>query len=556
MKYSVHIGAFFLLAGLVCVSVIKHIYLPFTPDNAVHLFAARTILENGSLYPFFFETNPPLFPYLTVLPVVIADALGSSAIVIYRVVTYLGSALALFLAMREIRGFKFAAGHVQLLIIVLFWATLLIGLQGFGFGQRDHLVGVFFFPYVAGLAVRLHAPRLTATGARALSIPAAVLAAVAIAIKPHFIFIWIFGELAAMVRTRHWRSLFSLGNILIAGLGAAYIGAALVLEPYYFSDILPMLRQTYGAIGHDMSSFAILFWIATTVFQVVALFIHARASSGAFWSERVSMAAAFLVASQGAFLGYALQAHFPYQMWPYYMLSGASLVLFLLPGEDQAALDMSSHRQMAGAAAICFFLAIVATPAWIWQEAAKSRGQNIDYDALWSEHNPHLQTQIDAINGHTETGTYYIFTTNVSSVFPATLYTSANWKFRYPTLWPLPAIANAQRLSAGHVPEGLRHAEATLMSQMVEDFRAYRPDLVLVDISPQKSFFSEDQDGLKAIDYLAWFNRSSDFRDVFSQYIPCGSFITFAKQEFAIYLKRSGPAQTRQDCLLREAGEK
>lgn len=551
MKYSVHIGAFILLAALVCISVVKHIYLPFTPDNAVHIFAARTILENGSLYPFFFETNPPLFPYLTILPVVIADALGSSAMLVYRVMTYLGSALTLYLAIREVRGFRLASGRVQLLIIVLFWATLLIGLQGFGFGQRDHLVGVFFFPYVANLASRLHAPQ-----GRSLSAPAAILAAFSIAIKPQFIFIWFFGEVVFMIRARDWRPMFSRGNVLIAGMGAAYIGAALVVEPYYFSDILPMLRQTYGTIGRDVSSFALQFWAVSTFVQIVALRMHAKASASGIWSERFCIAAAFLVASQGAFIGYVLQTHFAYQLWPYFMLSSAALVLFLLPGEDQAAPDTSSYRQMTGAVVVCFFLAIVATPGWIWQEAARSRGQSIDYDALWSEHNPHLQTQIDTINSHTETGTYYIFTTNVSSVFPATLYTSANWKFRYLTLWPLPAIANAQRLSARHVPEDLRHAEATMMSQMVEDFRAYRPDLVLVDISPQKSFFSPDQDGLRTFDYLAWFNRSSAFQDVFSQYIPCGSFITFARQEFAIYLKNSSATHTGQECVLRDAGEK
>lgn len=528
-----------LLALMFAASSLKHLFFPFNHDNAVHIHAARTILENGSLYRHFFETNPPLFPWLTLLPTLAGDVSGVSVFFFYRAMIYLVAAGALVLVALDLKRLGVTSARSGMTAILLFWAALLIGLQNYDFGQRDHLIAVLVFPFTINLAVRLQS---TQTGR--LTVPVALLLAIGIAIKPQFIFIWMLGESAVMLRHRSMRSVISLPNLLVVLLGGSYIAAVLVLEPAYFSDIMPLLRQTYGTFKNPLSQSTVFIWLSFTLLQLIVLRALSGGRDPSVRTASLALATACLVTAQGGFLGYLVQAHFPYQLWPFIILSCASLAALLLPMVS----EVRSTRAVRAAVAVSFLGVIAATPSWVWpQTIAVARGHTT-MQQVRAKQFPALQSRIDLINRYAAGDSFYVFSTNVSAVFPVALYADAEWSHRYHTLWPLPALAISEiSLSSTETQDA---AIELVVKQVTEDFANNSPALVLVDVSETKSFFPVVKGKNHSFDYLDFFQRSDAFHTLFSAYTPCGSVPTPSGRVFEVYLGRNVSDDLKADCSL------
>lgn len=554
MKLVSSLATITLLAALFALTALKHLFVPFNHDNAVHIHAAETILEKGSLYAHMFETNPPLFPWLTTLPVMLAEAQDGSAFFYYRLMIYIVAALVLLVIAREFKWFGGYTGRFGVAAILSFWAALLIGLQVYDFGQRDHLIGILVFPYVVNLAARLHNPE-----ARKMPIHVGVLLALGIAIKPYFIGIWVLGEIAVVLRGGAKHVIANAGNLTLAAMGATYLAAVQYFEPAFFSEIVPMIRATYGAFGYPLQPGDIFVWASFTVMQIIALWVHAGRADKETRSIRLSLSGAFFIASQGAFIGFAVQSHFPYQLWPFIMLSCAPVVLLFIPAGSGARdlADQLIHRIDARrtrhlgpslAMAVSLVMVGVATPSWVWPETIRTARHETSAPIVRARHFPGLQKQVDIIDRYAPGGSFYTFSTNVSAVFPAVHYSSAEWKHRYHTLWPLPAVAWVEALSAATGSRDPLPIATRVLDQVTEDFERHPPTLVLVDVSPEKSFFPPDRDRKRSFDYLGFFNRSDTFRQVFSGYVPCGSFRTSANRVFAIYLEKRSAGDKLGSC--------
>lgn len=555
MKVGSQIPILLFFVLLVCLTAVKHIFLPFTPDNAVHVFAAELILEKGSLYPYFFETNPPLFPYLTTLPVLAASTLGLSPILVYRVFVYLAGGLAVFLTLREFRTVATNTSYYDIFAISAFLITLLLGLQGFGFGQRDHLVGVLFFPYAANLATRILKPDNSK-----IPLIVAFLLALGVAIKPHYLPVWLIGEAALLLRFRDWRTFIQRGNLIFVSAGFLYVGAALVLEPYFFSEILPMLLKTYDLIVYRLGLGLKLIWCGMTLAQLGALLWILRQPDSRARTVRAVYSSVFLLASQGAFLGFILQAGFPYQIWPFVLLSGGGFLAVFVRDEEfidtggevrgsQGAAPAGHTKRLAIPIMMSSLLVtILATPLWVWQEAGRVPDRGLRYDEVWGRNFPKLQNHLEALNHFAEGGSYYVFSTNVSSIFPAALYSTSQWNFRYHILWPLPSVAFGALPSSNLNADETELISGKLLTQVTEDFEEFSPDVVLVDVSQQKTFFPEDDQGLRSFDYLAYFNQSSRFRKIFSNYTMCGGVEPRSGLLYSVFFHKDWAAEHSELC--------
>ena len=72
-------------------------------------------------------------------------------------------------------------------------------------------------------------------------------------------------------------------------------------------------------------------------------------------------------------------------------------------------------------------------------------------------------------------GSYcYVFTTNMTPAFPTVVLMDLKWASRFPTLWPLPALAKREARSD-------ETQTRALTSWVSEDFERYQPSVVLVD---------------------------------------------------------------------------
>lgn len=265
MSLSSRFMSFSFLGVLFALAAVKYGLMPINPDNTIHLKAARTILEKGSLYPHLYEVNPPLFPYLSVVPVFLARLTGGSEVFFYNLSVFLLAGLVLFVIVTELRKAGLLKASSDVTMVIGAWIVILVGIQATDFGQRDHVIGILIFPYVVQLGLRSHG-----LGKGSLRPLPAMLLALAIAIKPQFFPVWFVGEFWVMIRLRSTAPVRNIGNVLIVLTGLAYLALVWWLEPQFYTDILPMARKAYGAYGRAVGIQDLVRWIGLTGMQVLA----------------------------------------------------------------------------------------------------------------------------------------------------------------------------------------------------------------------------------------------------------------------------------------------
>lgn len=543
MSLSSRLMSLGFLGVLFALTAVKHVFLPFNHDNAVHLKAARVILEHGSLYQNFFETNPPLFPYLTVLPVFLAQVTGGSEVFFYDGFVYTLAILVLGLAGRDLNTAGMLKTSADRILLLGSWVVILVGFQAMDFGQRDHLIGLLVLPYVVGLALRSQGP-----GRVSLRLYVAFMLAMAIAIKPQFLPVWILGEAWIMFRSKSIRAAVNSGNVLIVLTGLAYLLLTWWLEPMFYTEIVPLVRETYGAYGQPVSGAVIVFWIDLTILQGLVFRLQSRIGDPQTRAFRRDLVAALCLAAQGAFLGYLFQAHFTYHLWPFIMLSCATLPFALssYKAQDTAAQGAARGVDVAFITsrltpAVLVIILVIATPLWIWQ-GAFSRPSTEEGPAAprWSETFVDLANLVSLIDRLAAGEAYAILSGQVHIGFPADHYTTARGSLRYHTLWPLPGLA-------GKTGEKYVQLKDKIGAQVAEDLAMQRPALILIDVSEEKEYFPRDDQGRTSFDYLEFFGQSEAFRAAFSHYVSCGTF-AYQEHSLRIYIdKDQDPARRRWD---------
>jgi len=86
-------------------------------------------------------------------------------------------------------------------------------------------------------------------------------------------------------------------------------------------------------------------------------------------------------------------------------------------------------------------------------------------------------------------------------------------------MWPLPALHLRQ--ASNSIDKGAkdRLIAKNIRQWTVEDFNKNPPELILVDVSSDKSYFSE---AVGEFDYISFFGKSADFKQVWSEYRSVG----------------------------------
>lgn len=547
MSLSSRLMSLGFLGVLFALTAVKYVVLPINPDNSIHLKAARTILEKGSLYPHLYEVNPPLFPYLSVVPVFLARVTGGTEIFFYDLSVFCLAVLVLAVIVTELRKVGLLKNPSEATMVLAAWIVILVGIQGTDFGQRDHIIGILIFPYVVHLGLRAHG-----LGRGALRPLPAVLLALAIAIKPQFFPVWFLGELWVMFRLRSMVPVRSTGNILIVLTGFTYLALVMVLEPLFYTDILPIARKAYSAYGRAVGAGDLVRWLGLTGVQVLASVVLSRSGDEQTRALRINLAISFFLTAQGAAIGFLLQAHYNYQMWPFIMMSIAGLPLLLAnygtgPAEEQRGARHTISTRIAPAFFVLVLIA--ATPSWVWSKAVSSLWDEGRNDAHpWARTYVDLAAQVALIERYAANDGYYVMSSNVFTSFPAEYYSSASWPMRYPVLWPLPGLAGREDPEYVQLADKVRH-------QVAEDLVRHRPALILVDVSEEKSYFLRDSQGKQTFDYLEFFNQSEVFREAFWNYTPCGNYVLNGKITFRIYVDRAGRSGKEVTCNEAETPE-
>ncbi|WP_424941667.1 GtrA family protein [Aliiroseovarius sp. S253] len=217
---------------------------PHHHDVAWYLVATEKLLAGAVLYVDVFEINPPLNFFLTVPAVLLSKLPGVSLV----------NGQYLFVAVLTAGSLAWS-GHILRDADLLPHRTRAIFLVLMGFGvtvaainniaQREHLLVLLILPWLVGQLSGSIGPR---------SILPALVAAVGICLKPHFLIFPILMLGRDIWRNRSLRPVIWPEYMSMLAIGVSYALYVALVHPLYLSEIIPTGQVVYGVYGTEFSN--------------------------------------------------------------------------------------------------------------------------------------------------------------------------------------------------------------------------------------------------------------------------------------------------------------
>jgi hypothetical protein len=337
-------------------------------------------------------------------------------------------------------------------------------------------------PYVAA-AVQLAEGRSPRTSLRILI---GLLCGVGMAFKPYLLAIPLLVEAFLLWERRAWRNLFRAEILGMVVSVAVYPVLAWQFTPHYFTDILPLALQTYGAFQGTFSEITLRRAVASfLLFLGVAAYFTWR-SDGQQRGDWV-----WIGAGLGGFLCYLAQL----KGWTYQLLPAT--VFVLIPAL------LNALRNSGLVARIIVFGCFGAVMISGLVNFARDQNARLAYvDELLAGRKPQRMMAL---------------THDLGVIFPYMETRHIVWASRFQSLWMLPAV------SKGLIPIEQQDAIIARAAGIVtQDLKSWKPDTVIVDRRSNTPTLRGHE-----IKYIAWFSRSPEFVQAWSSYKLVNSNGTF-----------------------------
>lgn len=454
-------------------------------DQLWFLLMARRWLGGAELYgPQVFDSNPPGIVWASAVPVKLGEMLHVAATLPGKVLVLAAEMVTGWICYRLLRRERGSMPGFYAAGLLFAFVVLMLVVPARDFGQRDQLLSILVLPYVAAGALAQER-----WGVRLI---VCLIAAVGICLKPQYAVIPLTLELFLLLAPERGRRV-RLEFLLLVAAGTGYLLAIHAFAPLYFSEALPILRETYWAVGH-LSGLELL-WEAKelVVLAVAAVGVHV-------WARpRSRVVRKLLVAGGAAFVAYMVQGTgWYYQQIPALVLFGAALAIGLL--ELAARHTVRIPRWVLSVTAALCVLAVALTTHFMGYPFTQERAFAIEVPE------PGLFAGLPS-------GTAIaMLTTSVdATMMPVERYHLV-WGQRTNNLWTLPAILRGEsgETEGRLTPEELAGLEQMQRRWMVEDLQRWKPRLVLVqrcqDPAVRCQLLEDRTD-----DLLAWFERDPAF---------------------------------------------
>ncbi len=501
-----HLGLL-LLPSAVSIAIFYLLYLFFLShiwgDQAFYLYAARQVLAGVKLESSrLIVVNPPLIVWFSEIPIALAQVLHISPFIALQGITLLLISASTVWSARLLRigGVGATLGIPDLLLVALVGLAELT-IQPAMFGQREQFVLVLLMPYV--LAVSTEAIRsLTNTERCAIGFCAGL----AVCFKPQQVWTLICLEVFLLVYCRTLRHLLSVELIVSALTGIVYVGCVWATTPY-FSGIVPLLLDTYWALGKYTWFRMLLQNARLTAFLLIALV------SWLSLRNRMRMpilSGALLASATGAFLAFCSQhTNWVYQAFPakaLVLMAIGTIVLDTMAARYGQCLRYAWPHKMAWVGAVAISVTAFAGAAAIEKRLEARKGD---------------------VKIYTEFASYprgtvvYAFTEEMMP-FPLVLDREYVWGSRFESLWMLPAILQNEtsRTDRGRPFKALSTERTEELAEIqradtAEDLRLWKPKYVWVQrcaSDPPCEVYNHP------IDFISWFSKNSAFATEWTKY--------------------------------------
>lgn len=463
-----------------------------THDSAWQMWIGRRILHGANLYTDVVEVNPPLWFWIAAPLARVADLTGTEPRQILIAFILAVTAGSLILLSRLLRD-RPPAERAGLYAAALF---CLLALPLRDFGQREHFTLIATLLYVALAARRAD----NGPASPGLAIAAGVFAAFGLALKPHFAAVplaleaWLW--LAFRIGPRRPETLAVVGGL------ATYWVATVVLEPDFWSDVLPMAMLAYGGFGTSLA--------AQIPLQVVAVVLLAVLGVAAGGWPRSKLAEASLVAGLVFLAIYAAQM----KGWRYQAIPALGFLLLAAAAELIELRHNPRGRTVQAALLVSTFVAALSFPI-----AGTAR-------------NPLLRETTPLMAGLQPGEGAFVISASSMPLWPMVEQRGLVWPSRYFAFWMLPAIARNPHDSA------LSALADRVRRETAQDIACNPPAVILIDnhrgFAPMPPRF----------DTLRFFLASPEFAAAFRQYRRSGG-----TYRFTAFTRTSMPRERKEgDC--------
>jgi hypothetical protein len=269
------------------------------------------------LYVDIIELNPPSSVWLYLAPVHLSYVTGFSAEAMVRAYSIVVCLLGVWLTAWMIQAGRLMPRRAILPVSVLLGLTATI-LIGNAFSERDHLGAVLVAPLLV-----LAAWRGRSDGQKPQArhwLVAGIAGGMIALVKPYYALIVVVGAACIAVRQRDWRAFFLPEYLVAASISVVYMAAFYLAYPAYFSELLPLLRETYMAFSWPLHRLAVL----ALPWLMLPLVYRMLSKRGA----RHDLAEVLLVAALAAWVPYFIQGKaWAYHTYPAVYLGSAALIV-------------------------------------------------------------------------------------------------------------------------------------------------------------------------------------------------------------------------------------
>lgn len=413
------------------------------PDNAWLVDSAQMLLSGRNLYTDYIETNPPFIVYFTALPIWVGGLIGIKSYIAFTLMVLAVGVVSFVGSLKYLQSNNLRIG-VALLFFIFPAAS---------FGQREHLLVMFIFPYFMAL-LNHKKPNKTDV----------VMFILGMLLKPYFVVFFALFALWAKFELKH--KLFSLRHIIIGCCGILYLFLIWFFEHDYITNVLPLLLKYYDSFYYERVGLA--FKIGVIISPLVLYFIK-RLSIAIFDSKMVFS----LLAAAAAGLTILLQNkgwtnhHFPMN---FFII--LALIIFI----------ENCNNKFTGKDRIIFLGALSSVYLVAMILAFKFNFDLICDAAKYSE-----QENIKVIEQYAPQEEALAIGFNLNTLYPEILYSSAKMGWRYPCMWMLMGMYKNdhskilnQRLPF-HTKEQQGEDERAIFDSLVEYFITARPKILVID---------------------------------------------------------------------------
>lgn len=499
-------------AGMACLMAL----LPAAGHDQMWLLYAAGLMRHGAaIYgPQIFETNPPMILWLSAIPSAIAAWLHAADTAVGKLfVVGLEGGVAWacwrsmrigwlrmgWLRARSSAGMAWAAAFVFVAVFAVMPAR--------DFGQRDHLLVLLVLPYVFAAAAEAEGVRLpvwvgAAVGSAALA---------GIVMKPHQVLIafaveaTLIGLLSRRAGRVVWGALRRPALLAMAASGGLFLAAVRLFAPKYFTQVVPLARDTYWAFGQ------------LTFTQLVAeapqLVVLSAGVLGWFvWSRRrraSALVAMLIAAGVAALAAYFLQGTgWYYQQLPALSLFALALCVLAAESTEERGWRMPPWAPWAAGGLTVLALALTTHFAGYPFTAARSFPVDTPDPSFFAGLPPGAAVTT--------------LSTTVDYILPPVDKYHLTLGERYPLLVMLPAILRSERPEGGRLkrrlsPERIAELDTFQHRAMREDVARWHPQLLLVERCQDPAVHCQAL-GDRHDDLLGWFLRDPGFRAEFAGY--------------------------------------